>query len=384
MERLKLGEWWYPTGFSAWGPEEADACERVMASGRFTYGREVEAFEEELAAFHGRKYACMCNSGSSANWLAVAALFHLEENPLQRDDLALAPGIAWATSYNPLMQHGMRLRVADVDATWNVPCGGIREKPRLVVTCPVLGNPCDYIGYQKALSSRDAYWIDDACESAGAWIGPLGEQRYCGSFGIMSTMSFFMSHQIAAIEGGAVLTDSEECYRWCRILRNHGWTRDTDQPEDFAHEYNFVAAGMNLRPVEMHAAIAREQLKKLEVHSRYRQANWNNFETACTGLPIQVPPKLRNAVRSPFGFNFIVESKDVRAKLVAAFRGASIDCRLPTGGSFLQHPYSAPFRDGQHTPVADRIHNTGIFLGIAPHEMNDKIERAVRVMKETL
>ena len=386
-----MTDWFYPTGFSFWEAEEREAIQRVISSGWFTYGPEVEAFEREVAEFHGRKYAVMCNSGSSANWLAVTALFHKKENPLRRGDQAIVPAIAWATTFNPLVQNGLELIIKDVGPSWNAEWNGPNDNRshngvRLVVTCPVLGNPVDYRAYERILHgwNWDGYWIDDACESVGSWIGPLGEKRYAGSFGIMSTISLFMSHQISAVEGGVVLTDDEECYRLCRILRNHGWTRDVEKSGSFDDEYQFVFAdGMNLRPVEMHAAIAREQLKKLEKMCMARQANWNNWELLCHGLPIQIPPKSRVAVRSPFGLNFTCESKEARARLVKAFRENGIDCSLPTGGSFRKHPYAAQWAD-QKTPNADRIHDTGIFIGNAPYEIAEKIGRAVKIMRETL
>ena len=106
-------EWLYPTGFKSWGPEEEEAIRRVIASDRFTYGAETEALEHELAAYHGRRFCVATNSGSSANWIATAALFYLEEEPLKRGDFAVVPSIAWATTWSPLIVYGLDLVVAE-------------------------------------------------------------------------------------------------------------------------------------------------------------------------------------------------------------------------------------------------------------------------------
>jgi hypothetical protein len=87
---------------------------------------------------------------------------------------------------------------------------------------------------------------------------------------------------------------------------------------------------------------------------------------------------------NPFGLHFeITGGQEIRRNLELALRAADIDCRLPTGGSFRLHPYGAPWRD-QQTPRADQIHRTGMFLGNAPYDISDKIEKAVEVMREVL
>lgn len=374
--------WFFPTAFSAWGIEEAEAIKRVIAGDWFTYGDEVAAFEHELATYHGRRHAVMVNSGSSANLIAVAALFNVKDRPLKRGDKALVPAIAWTTTYSPIVQHGMDLILVDVDDGWNADpyaAGLDPQDARLVVGCSILGNPAPLADWSTVAGILDAYFIEDNAESLGASLNG----KMCGTFGLMSTLSFFASHQISAIEGGAILTDDDECYRLCRMLRSHGWTRDVDPPQTFEDEYRFELFGFNVRPLELHAAIAREQLKKLPKFIEARRANYDLFTHAVidNGLPVTLP--IPNGDMSPFGLHFTVPSRDVRARLAGALREAGIDCRLPTGGSFRKHVYGAPWRD-QQTPNADRIHETGMFLGNAPFDISDKIERAVAVMRETL
>jgi CDP-6-deoxy-D-xylo-4-hexulose-3-dehydrase len=377
---MSAREFWFPTGFKYWGVEEDEAIARVISSGWFTYGKEVAAFEEEYAAYHKRKYAVMVNSGSSANLIAVAALCNLRSRkPLSRGDTALVPAVAWSTTYAPLIQHGLELRLLDVDDTWNAyPYGGT-ESFRLIVGCSILGSPARLEECQKFANRNGAYFINDDCESLGASIGG----RTTASFGLMATSSFFASHQISAIEGGAILTDEDECYRLCRMLRSHGWTRDVEPPKNFDEEYSFELFGLNVRPVEMHAAIAREQLKKLSHMIDARQKNLDHFWRLMQGLPIALQGHYLGTKRSSFGIAFTVANKNIRSKLADALRAEDIDCRLPTGGSFRMHKYGERWR-AQATPNADRIHETGLFLGLAPFPIEDKIERAVNVMKGVL
>lgn len=374
---VKKKEWYFPTAFSSWDACEYSAIQRVIASDRFTMGEEVEAFESEFAAYHRMKYCIAVNSGSSANLLMVAALFAKKNQPLKRGDTVLVPALAWATTYAPCIQYGLRLKLMDCDNTW---CSDLPDVTgsQLVIGCSILGNPAPLNFLKVAIESHDGYFIEDNCESLGAWFG----NDRCGTFGLMNSFSFFHSHQISAVEMGAILTNDAECNKLCRILRAHGWTRDVEPPTGFDESYRFTHFGYNVRPLEMHAAIAREQLKKLKGFIAARQKNLTLFRELTKDLPI-VHPYIRTLDPSPFGLPFTVSDPETRLKLVAGLREASVDCRPPTGGSFTKHVYGRPWAN-QPTPKADKIHECGIFLGNAPFPIEEQIGRAVEVMTRVL
>ena len=129
-----------------WGDEERAAIGRVLKSGRYTIGPEVEAFERAFAEYHGRRHAVMVNSGSSANLVAVASLFHKKDRPLARGDEVIVPAISWSTTYHPFQQYGLRLRFVDVEPdTLNIDTGALEKaltpKTRPIVAVSILGNP---------------------------------------------------------------------------------------------------------------------------------------------------------------------------------------------------------------------------------------------------
>ena len=363
----------YPTAFSSWGPEERQAIDRVIASGRFTMAQETEQFEHELAAYHGRQYAIAVNSGSSANEVAAEALNY--GSYLNRD--IAVPALAWATTYSPFAHQGKNFLVYDCDDTWNAP---ISKDSALAlggaVVCSILGNPAYLEEWRTACDDAGIPLIEDNAESLGA---RTADGRLTGTFGHLSTSSFFYSHQVGAIELGAILTDDPELARLCRLLRNHGnsgWGQD-----DFDHLYSFELFGYNVRPVEMHCAIARAQLQKLNDLVAARRANDAHFRAETSNLVTH--PRLTSPHSSPFGLAFQAPTPELRSRLVTNLRAAGIDCRPPTGGSFTRHPYGAPWRD-QPTPMADLIHSTGLFLGNPPWPAPDLVERAVKVLRETL
>lgn len=366
-------KWYYPTAFSCWDDCERAAIIRVLDSRQLTMGEEVAAFEREFAAWHGMQHAIMVNSGSSANLIAVAAMFHREERPLQPGDKVVVPALAWSTTYAPLVQHDLDLVLADVNDQWNV--GQYHGEPAvsLQIVCSILGNPAHFWA--------EAPWpiIEDNCESLGA-IDLKG--RRCGTRGLMNTFSLFYSHQLSAIEGGVILTNDMECARLCRMLRSHGWTKDVEHIEGvFELEYDFRLMGYNAKPTEIHAAVAREQLKKLPRFIEQRCKNTALFKKLTEDLPIILP--VENGQQSPFGLQFEVHGTGIRNWLVKYLRLAGIDCRPPTGGSFRRHRYGSLW-GYQRTPRADKIHDLGLFLGNGPIDLTEQITRAVGVMREKL
>ncbi len=374
---MPISEWRYPTAFSGWDTEEHEAIQRVIASTRFTMGDECAALEAEFASYFSRAYAIATNSGSSANLLVVAALVELGRIHRYGSSVAV-PALAWSTTFSPLVQHGLSLCLQDIDTTWNAAADSILA--HLIVGCSILGNPTEASFWLKQASRSSGIYIEDCCESIGArYI----DGTLVGSKGLASTFSFFHSHQLSAIEGGMILTDDPELAKKCRKLKNHGWLRGIEPSTDFGSEYRFDCHGYNLRPLELHAAIARVQLRKL---SQRRDARWHNYQhwlmvSAELALPVTHPAL--NGTPSPFGIHFQVADSAIRSRAAAALRAEGIDCRPPVGGSFRLQPYGKPWSN-QLTPKADEIHHTGMMLGLPPFPWESEIERAAMVLKEAL
>src|SRR5262245_56324370 len=177
-----------------WGHEELDAIDRVVRSGRFTMGDEVRRFEEAFAAKLGVGHAIMVNSGSSANLVGVAALFHAGRRPLQRGDEVIVPAISWATTFHPLQQYGLRLRFVDVELetlNMDVPKleAALTPKTRMLVAVSVLGNPARLDVMRTFCDDHGLILFEDNCESMGARLNG----RACGTFGDVGTFSTFFS-----------------------------------------------------------------------------------------------------------------------------------------------------------------------------------------------
>src|SRR5207249_789410 len=159
----------YDLAVSTWGPEEIEAIRRTIAEGSFTMGEQVAAFEEEFARYFGMRYGVMVNSGSSANLIAVAALFYKTDRPLQRGDEVIVPAIAWSTTFHPLQQYGLKLRFVDVELdTLNIDVSKLERactpRTRAIVAVSILGNPAALDVIERFARERGLYFIEDNCE----------------------------------------------------------------------------------------------------------------------------------------------------------------------------------------------------------------------------
>src|SRR5947209_8338122 len=217
----------YDLASTSWGSEELDAIEKVLREGRFTMGDHVRRFEEAFAAKFGVRHAVMTNSGSSANLVGVAALFHRQKRPLQRGDEVIVPAISWATTFHPLQQYGLKLRFVDVDLhTLNMDASQLQAaltpRTRMLMAVSILGNPAPLDVMRAFCDEHALHFFEDNCESMGARLNG----RFCGTFGDVGTFSTFYSHHISTMEGGVLVTDDTEVAHLARAIRNHGWSRD--------------------------------------------------------------------------------------------------------------------------------------------------------------
>jgi CDP-6-deoxy-D-xylo-4-hexulose-3-dehydrase len=378
----------YSLASSSWGPEEINAINRVVASGMFTMGENVKAFEQEFAKYFGMKYGVMVNSGSSANLVAVASLFYKKDRPLQRGDEVIVPAISWSTTFHPLQQYGLRLKFIDVELdTLNIDVSKIEAaigpRTRMILAVSILGNPAAVDVMRKIADKHGLYFMEDNCESMDAELGG----KKTGTYGHLNTYSSFFSHHISTMEGGVVLTDDMELFHILLAMRNHGWTRDLPpgspvfekRDDDFFEAYRFILPGYNVRPIELSGAIGREQIKKLPAMTVQRRKNLAHFQKLFAGDERFIIQR-EHGKSSSFCFTMIMNPKRHidRKRAFEALKKADIGYRIITGGNFLRHDVIKYYDYeivGGATPNADIAHNYGFFVGNAPVDLTPQIDK---------
>ncbi|WP_420547894.1 DegT/DnrJ/EryC1/StrS family aminotransferase [Curvivirga sp.] len=375
----------YELTSSSWGPEEKEALLKVVEGGYFTMGELVATFEDQFAAYHGKKYGIMVNSGSSANLAATAALFYKKDNPLKRGDEVIVPAISWSTMYHPLQQYGLKLKFVDVELdSLNVDIdaleAAITPQTKMIVAVSILGNPAALDRMRDLADKHGLYFLEDNCESMDAELNG----KKAGSFGDLCTSSFFYSHHISTMEGGMVITDDYELMQLCRAIRAHGWNRDLPSDSDLYEKssndlfeaYRFIVPGYNLRSGEINAAIGLEQLKKLPNLTAIRRKNWLHFKSKFEDDDRFIIQK-ENGKSSAFCFPMIINpSTNIdRMKIFATLKDADIGHRIITGGCFTRHDV-IKYYDYEivgDLPNANLAHDYGFFVGNHPRDIAKEI-----------
>jgi CDP-6-deoxy-D-xylo-4-hexulose-3-dehydrase len=376
----------FPLATATWGQEEQDAMQRVIASGMFTMGANVQAFERDFAQYVGSKHCVMVNSGSSAILLMVAALFYTKNANLKlsRGDEVIVPAVSWSTTYYPLYQYGLKIKFVDIDlSTLNYDLDqleqAVTDKTRAIMAVNLLGNPNDFFRIQQIIGERNIVLIEDNCESMGAKF----QGKHAGTFGVMGGYSSFFSHHISTMEGGLIVTNDEELYQILLSLRAHGWTRNlpkfnlvcgekSDDP--FEESFRFVLPGYNVRPLEIEGALGVEQVKRLPLLISERRKNGKIFQKTMIDHPdIMIQKEIGES--SWFGFSLVIRpgSRLTRKKLLQKLNVIGFECRPIVAGNFAKNEVVKYFDSEVHGSLknAEHIDKNALFVGNHHYSIED-------------
>ncbi len=384
----------FPLATATWGQEEQNAMRRVIASGMFTMGANVQAFESDFAQYMGSKHCVMVNSGSSSNLLMVAALFYTKNDKikLKRGDEVIVPAVSWSTTYYPLYQYGLKIKFVDIDLyTLNYDLEqlekAVTDTTRMIVAVNLLGNPNDFYRINQIIGDRDIVLMEDNCESMGAKF----DGKHAGTFGVMGSYSTFFSHHISTMEGGLIVTDDEELYHILLSLRAHGWTRNlpkqnhvcgTKSDDPFEESFRFVLPGYNVRPLELEGALGVEQMKRLPNIVKERRKNAKLWQQTLGNHPdIIIQQEIGDS--SWFGFSLVIRpgSSLTRRQLLTRLNDLGFECRPIVAGNFAKNEVVKLFDSETHGTLqnANHIDKSGLFVGNHHFPMPDAMKAIARL-----
>ena len=352
-------------------------------------GHAVQKCEELFAEYTGSRYAVMCNSGSSANLLMIAALRYTGDQTrrLNEGDEVLVPAVSWSTTYSPLQQYGLKLRFVDIDIetlNFNMDAleAAVTAKTKAIFAVNLLGNPNEFDRLKTIADKHGLLIIEDNCESLGAEY----QGKKAGSFGLMGSHSCFFSHHISTMEGGIITTDDEELFQILLSLRAHGWTRQLPVPnlltevshdsDPFFESFRFILPGYNLRPLEMSGALGVEQIIKLPQLIAQRRKNGGLLQAALGANPdIMIQKEVGNS--SWFGFSLVIRpgSKMTRKILMTRLDKANFEYRPIVSGNFARKEVVQYFdyTIAGDLKNADYIDSNGLFIGNHHYPIDEAI-----------
>jgi len=391
--------------------DEAELQAAVDAALDFwlTVGPRTEAFERKLASFVGVRRALAVNSGSSANLLAVSALRSKQmQQPLEPGDEVITAAMGFPTTTAPIVQNGLVPVFVDCEmGTYNLDTSqldrALSDRTRAIFVAHMLGNPADMATLMAFAEEHGLWVIEDTCEA----LGSTYQGQMLGTFGDLSTFSFYPSHHMTTGEGGAVATNSAPVEGVIRSLRD--WGRDChcthesppegacgrrfswripglDEPYD--HRYLYVEIGYNMKMTDIQAAIGLEQIEKLP---HFIQARKNNFADLYAGLKpfeefILLPTWSDEADPAWFALPLTVQSDApfTRRELVTFLEEKNVETRLLLAGNLVRQP---GYRDIKHRaigelPNADRVLRSSFFIGVYPGLDKTRITYVLDVFSE--
>ena len=357
-----------------------------------TAGRFAGEFERKLANFLNIKYCLLTNSGSSANLLAVSALTSplLKNRQLQPGDEVITTACGFPTTLNPILQNNLVPVFIDVElGSYNIQVEkiekAITKKTKAIFIAHTLGNPININAVKKIVKRHNLWWLEDNCDSLGSkYMG-----KYTGTFGDISTCSFYPPHHLTMGEGGAVLTNNLRLKRIIMSFRDWGrecWCAsghdDTckmrfkqkfgDLPYGYDHKYVYSHIGYNLKVTDMQAAIGCAQLEKLLGFIEARKNNFEFLYQVFEGYSdyFMLPQKEEYSDPSWFGFPVLVKDSAPfnRADIVNYLEDKKIATRMLFGGNLLKQP---AYKGIKHRVVGnlkntDLVMNNLFWIGVYP------------------
>ena len=369
----------------------------AMLDGWWSGGKYTFEFEKNFADFIGARYAVACNSGSSANLLAVSAL------ELKKGSEVITPATTFPTTVNPMIQCGLTPVFVDVELdTYNINphlvLKAISDKTRLIMIPHTLGNPCNLEMLLDICSKYKLKLVEDACDA----LGSKYDGKYLSTFGEMGTFSFYPAHGITTGEGGMVVTNNKRLAEKIRGYRDWGHLCNCnpcleasrasegylcskrrnfkiaeDLPYDRKYAYGYI--GYNLRMTEIQAAMGLAQLRKLDRFIKIRKENTKTLLEYLKGCRHFILPGSED--RSDpcwFAFPLIIKEKApfTREQVIRCLEESGVQTRPLFAGNITRQPAykKADYRVAGTLTNADRIMRNAFFVGVYPGLTRDDMQ----------
>lgn len=354
------------SSYKAYKSEIDQAIQRVINSGSYILGKEVEAFEQEFASFNNENFhAIGVANGTDAIALCLRSL------GLGFGDEVITPSHTAVATVAGIEQAGCSPVFADIDPVSRCMAPKsviqrINSKTRAIMPVHIYGQPADMPKLLEIAQDKNLEIIEDCSQAHGAEIN--GSK--VGTFGILAAFSCYPTKNLGGTgDGGVILSETLELAEQIKSLRQYGWNNQRES----------VKPGFNSRLDEMQAAILRVKLKHLSEDNRKRREIADRYDEAFSSLPVTLPHRPQNQLHA---MHLYVIECDQRDELLKYLRSNQVGASLHYPLAVHQHvAYSERIRGGDYLPVTENFYQKNLTLPMFPElsdEAVDKIISSVR------
>lgn len=353
---------------------------------RLTKGDITIDFEKKWSNKIGVQHTTYVNSGSSAILLALAAL---KESGKLKNNKIIVPALSWLTDVSSPIQLGMDVILCDCNLyDLSIDINHLKqlikeEEPSSLILVSVLGLVPNMSEIVNLCEENNIVLIEDVCESMGSKF----EDKYLGTFGVVSLFSLYYGHHLSTIEGGLICTNDSELNDIIVSMRSHGWDRDWSKEkqkeyrdkyniDDFNSLYTFYYPGFNFRSTDLQAFIGLTQVDKLDKFSINREKNFKLYYDNITINELKIKYDDRNFISN---FAYPIVSKN-RENIVNKLIENNIEVRPLIAGSMARKPFWKGRVD--NLPNCDIINNNGFYIPNHQNLSNDDITRICTIVNE--
>lgn len=354
------------------GEEEKKAVMDVLNSGMIAQGPRVKELEEKFAQFCGTKYAIAVNSGTAALHCALYAL------GIKEGDEVITTPFTFVATANPILMQKAKIVFADINKEdFNIDPEEIEKKitskTKAIIVVDLYGNPFNVNAIKKIAEKYNLKIIEDACQAHGAQYKELR----AGNFGDIGCFSFYATKNMMCGEGGMITTNDENYAELCKRFRHHGQSEQT--------RYEYYDIGYNYRMMDLQAAIALEQLKKIDNFTYKRIANAELFNSELSGIKGVIIPKTDPDKKHVFHqYTVICDNQTIQRDELAQYlkeNGVGVGIYYPKPLHLHPHFLKMGYKKGDF-PISEEISSKVLSLPIHPEVHEEEIKKITNLIKE--
>jgi len=346
--------------------EVDEAIQRVLDSGWYVLGKEVNTFEEEFASFHGKNlHAVGVANGTDAIALCLRSL------GLGLGDEVITPSHTAVATVAGIEQAGCSPVFADIDPVFRcIDPRSIEErigpKTRAIMPVHIYGQPAEMHRILEISKAHQLEVVEDCSQAHGAEIN--GQK--VGTFADISAFSCYPTKNLGGTgDGGVVLCRSKEFAEKIKSLRQYGWNEDRES----------IIRGFNSRLDELQAAILRVKLQHLADDNAKRRAIALRYNTSFKDLPVTLPALSETELHA---MHLYVIECDRRNELMEYLRSHQIGASLHYPLAVHQHAaYINRIHGGKNLPVTDQFYQRNLTLPMYPELSSDAVEHIITTVQ---